>query len=732
MQVKVNSTGIMLLLIMLLFCTATANGALRKERVHVIFMNHLDVGYNGIPDTGYINNVLNRYFHVHFPQALSLVKQIREGGFRERFRYTTHPWLLDMYLNCPDLILNGIQLQCPNSTDLEAMKDALTLGDIVWHAGPMNMQIENMKGALLEASLNISRRLDEKFQPEKKIRVLSQRDVPGMTSAAIPVLKKNNIVAVSVGVNPASYPPEVTREPFVWLDELSQESIVGIWHPGGYPNEPGNSPANPGGISVKDCSMVSGVPEILCFSFRTDNQGPPQSVAEVLNSYEILRDQFNGAEVIASTLEDFVQAILPYQSLMQVVRTEIGDTWIQGIASDPRKMAEYRALSRAFTRCRSDGACSGNDPQVQDAVRYMIKPPEHTWGLPSQPDQNNYRNVDFNKARSGSAYVQNENAWLEQRMFNTLAVQAAKGHPLSSYMAQEMSQLTPTLPDMTGYVKQSLQPDAIFEYGYYRFSFFSDGSIDHLQINGGQSFANQRDRLAKFVYRSYDELDDNKLLRSYGNPGYGKPNITANANPLSLEWRMLATDFYRKPDNSSFVIVVVPEDSLAVSDYGAPQKVFLTYNFSSGIDVDVLVWNKTSTRIEEGLFVEFRASADMADAPNASCRWLLNKVDGYVDPMRVTYGGSILQHAINEHAVFSCEMGASKKVLVVQSKDVPLACPFSRFQEASVFPYLDRLTRVDGVSFNIYNNVWITNYIFWYPYHTGDQNFKARFSLLGM
>lgn len=31
-----------------------------KKRVHVVAMNHLDVGYNGIPQVGLVNNVLNR------------------------------------------------------------------------------------------------------------------------------------------------------------------------------------------------------------------------------------------------------------------------------------------------------------------------------------------------------------------------------------------------------------------------------------------------------------------------------------------------------------------------------------------------------------------------------------------------------------------------------------------------------------------------------------------------
>lgn len=39
------------------------------------------------------------------------------------------------------------------------------------------------------------------------------------------------------------------------------------------------------------------------------------------------------------------------------------------------------------------------------------------------------------------------------------------------------------------------------------------------------------------------------------------------------------------------------------------------------------------------------------------------------------------------------------------------------------------ISDVDGVAFNMYNNVWETNYIFWYPYRKEDTDQKFRFRL---
>jgi hypothetical protein len=68
-----------------------------------------------------------------------------------------------------------------------------------------------------------------------------------------------------------------------------------------YPNNPGPNPLNPGGMSAADCVQFPGFTHALCWAFRTDNSGPPESVDEVMSYFEIARYQFPGAEVSQST-----------------------------------------------------------------------------------------------------------------------------------------------------------------------------------------------------------------------------------------------------------------------------------------------------------------------------------------------------------------------------------------------------------------------------------------------
>lgn len=65
----------------------------------------------------------------------------------------------------------------------------------------------------------------------------------------------------------------------------------------------------------------------------------------------------------------------------------------------------------------------------------------------------------------------------------------------------------------------------------------------------------------------------------------------------------------------------------------------------------------------------------------------------------------------------------------LRSPDVPVACPLVADDLPHVFPApLKPLTGpITGFAFNIYNNIWDTNYIMWYPFNDADADFRARF-----
>ena len=367
------------------------------KKVHVLSMSHLDVGY-----TGSIAYTLNSYFADYFPRAIRVQAELEAWQQQQQqhrqqqplqslssppvaasamtaaLNYITHPWLVYLYLNChslgEEMTTKDLDepLQCPNATALAAFEQAVRKGTITWHAGPMNMQAEWMDSEIYKFGVNMSHLLDDHFDLPRK-RTLSQRDVPGMTRGVVPLLRDLNVTGITVGVNGGVCAPQVPML-FRWRVPASgggdgggaaaaaagnddDDEVVASWHPGGYPDVYGCPGANninctetiAGPLARKECMMTGD--EALCFAFRTDNTGPPESAAEVLRGFAVAASQFPGAQtaVVAGSLDDFY-AVAQNDTTLPVVTAEVGDVWIPGVASDPWKASTTRRMQRAWAK----------------------------------------------------------------------------------------------------------------------------------------------------------------------------------------------------------------------------------------------------------------------------------------------------------------------------------------------------------------------------------------------
>lgn len=161
----------MLSVVLIVWCvTAVVALGYVKQQIHTVYlasMNHFDAGFNHgekaisekqvvaclfppyPPECGYAYSVINVYFDVFFPQgqgdkshltllAIATAQELRKRGGVERLVYTTQPWLLSLYFDCPPHLFG--EIHCPNATARQAMETAIRLGDIAWHAIPFNLQ----------------------------------------------------------------------------------------------------------------------------------------------------------------------------------------------------------------------------------------------------------------------------------------------------------------------------------------------------------------------------------------------------------------------------------------------------------------------------------------------------------------------------------------------------------------------------------------------------------------
>jgi hypothetical protein len=207
------------------------------KKVYIIFSNHLDIGYTKNVNGSTSGAVINQYFNEHFPKAIHTANEARAKGGNP-YKWMTQSWLVSAFLHCNDTKVNihgpkyPNDLQCPNASSLAAFEAAVKRKDIVWHAFPFNAEPEMYTPELFDAALNLTFELDDHFgHPRRK--TLSQRDVPGLTRAAIPLLSMRGVRAVSVGEN-AQVAPSAVPPIFLWKDNHTKTEVVGMFHGLGY------------------------------------------------------------------------------------------------------------------------------------------------------------------------------------------------------------------------------------------------------------------------------------------------------------------------------------------------------------------------------------------------------------------------------------------------------------------------------------------------------------------
>ena len=501
--------------------------------VHVVQSCHLDVGFDGS-----IKQVLSEYFTRYIPAAIATAKQMRNDpklptGWRSNFMLQSY--YVSLYLDCPP----SIGLPCPTQAAVAELKAAAAAGDVHWHAFPHNAELEMGNPTLLAAGVNMTHSLDASLGLPPK-RVLSQRDVPGISRAAIPVLKRAGVHAVSVGVNTASMYPRVPKI-FRWADPASEEEIYAMWHGRGY-----------GGFSVAEAVRVPGLSHALVTDWNGDNQGPSGAL-KLVQLFEKISKEFPNAAVFVSTFDNFTSLLDPFKANLPVLTQEIGDTWIYGTPSDPVKQATMRASMRAWAAYVAQGGAQ--DAVYLNASRLLVKSIEHTWGdhveLGAWQQAASWGNTQFEHDRhspesKGTATFQFlESTWWEQREFCTDVAAATlreAGHPLwKDYLEPELRALNEPVraPDPAAEGFAPFHPgdgSGPVKVGGATLGFDpATGALNQLVDGRGRHWATAANTLLGFNYQTYNITQFQAFQRAYSNltnpPSYfphdfGKPNDT--------------------------------------------------------------------------------------------------------------------------------------------------------------------------------------------------------------
>jgi len=651
----------------------------QPEVVHLVFKTHLDIGF-----TDFARNVVARYFDDFIPHALAVTEELRQDGGDVSFRWTTGAWLIYEYLE---------QATPAQRAQLER---AIRAGDIIWHGLPFTMHSELIDADLFAFGLSLSQQLDQRFG--RRTIAAKMTDVPGHTRAIIPLLAAAGIQFLHIGVNASSTPPDVPPV-FVWRDPRGAEVIV-MYQRGGY----------------GDLVEVAGMRDALAFAHTNDNHGP-QTAAQVRAEFATQRQRFPEARIVASTLDAFAERLLKVKHQLPVVTGELGDTWIHGVGSDPKKVGDFRELSRLRRHWLETGQIPPDDPQFQAFSRALLLVPEHTWGMDEKiylDDYQNYSRAQFDSLRSRPRYQIFAASWAEQRAYIDTALVALDGTALADEACAALRRLEPARPSAAA-MQRITAPSAPIVGAQLSITIDAQtGAISQLtECAIGRAWADPQHLLALLRYQSFSQADYDRFRRQYSInkrataawavPDFTKPGMAASGAESRWWLPRLSGLSHTRSATGERILVELELPEQATERYGCPASATLEITLPDAepaVYLDLQWFAKPASRLPEALWLSFSPRNTVAKG------WTLEKMGQNISPLDVVRDGNRRLHAVEavayQHAA---------DYLRLDTLDAPLVAPGA----PSLLNFSNRQPPLQhGMHVNLYNNVWGTNFPMWY------------------
>jgi hypothetical protein len=610
-----------------------------SKLIHLVFKTHLDIGF-----TDHAAKVRQQYHEQFIPQAIATGEHFfAENPNEPQFIWTTGAWLI------------WDHLASQPADKVKRLERAIERGLIAWHGLPFTTHTELMSPAVFRAGLSYGQELDQRFG--RQTIAAKMTDVPGHTLGMVPLLAEAGIRFLHLGVNTASPVPDVPPI-FVWRAPDGAEIVV--MYQGSY--------------GETDFPLAGELG--LSFAHTNDNIGP-QSVGQTIEALRALRHAHPDATIKASTLDTFGARMWDLRRQLPVVTQEIGDSWIHGAASDPHKLARFRALQRLY-----DDFASDLTPERLAFGRELAMVAEHTWGIDIKTylrDETAWDRPRFEPARAKDyRFAFAEQSWTEQRQFLDTAIAA----------------LSP--PDQVRAAAATMAPAAsgLSDGGWRADCDPITGDIVRLASPTGAVLEGSG-ALFAYRYESYDWAELQRHLDSY--------------LQHRIEWAILDHDKpglqHAKTAQTAVFAPYYEGDGMALmpavahDELGAPKRIgFALHAISeTQVEISLTLRGKPANRMPEASFLHF--------TPHNGINWQFEKLGLWLDAGNVVArGGGQLQ------AVSALRTTISGGHLTATLLDCALVAPAA----ADFMPFAAAPPDyADGVRINIHNNKWGTNFPMW-------------------
>jgi hypothetical protein len=666
------------------------------KKIHLICKTHLDLGF-----TDYAQNILNRYRDEFIPNAVNLAEKLNKDGADKKFIWTTGSFLIY------DSLKNATQ------DNRERLENAIKKGYITWHGLPFTTHTELLDKDTFEYGLSLSKNLDAKYG--KTTTAAKMTDVPGHTKAIIPILQSHGIKLLHIGVNEASKIPSVPQA-FLWKHNDSEVMVV---YEGSY------------GSMYKN----EYIDDILYFIHSSDNHGP-SSEENILEIYKKLQKDYPDYEIGASTLDEYANELFKVKEKLPCITSEIGDSWIHGVGTDPFKTAALSELIKLKAKWMSENKMDRESEMYQNFSDNLLQLAEHTWGMDVKRyfSDFNYLKDDFNKARkkdlvktrlalknfyqkhvvlkyqkkgiySQGSYKAMEYSWEEQRQ----------------YLYKAIDSLTKPMQEDAKHALEKLLPKEVFDKSEYTLSdahsvyningfevVFSSKGLKTLKYNGDtiMETANK----GTIVYNSYGKKDYDFWQKNYtrnysttkewSSPDFLRPGLKyVNKKYLQGAFPYTLKNLYYNGSNS--LIAAFSINSKLCWENGAPKLCEIKYTFGEQKVIMELIWiNKEANRLPEAMFINFPVKIE-----KETLRY--TKMGEEIDPYDIVDSGNRNLSCVEN------VYGKTQKYSVTLEN---LHSPLVSIGQGKILQFDNLYEDIaeKGISFNLHNNIWGTNFPLWY------------------
>lgn len=666
------------------------------KTIHVVYKTHLDIGF-----TDLAQNVLNNYNQNYIPDAIELSYNLNKPGQEPQFIWTTGSYLIWQYL------------KNESEEKVNRLKQAIDDGYIAWHGLAATFHSEATGSEMFDFNLSIAQKLDEEFG--KKTISGKMTDVPGHTKSIVPKLAKQGIKFLHIGMNGVSKIPEVPDN-FIWESGGQQ---VYVSYSKGYGNE----------------VIIDGVDDILYFSHTHDNSGV-QSSEQIKQELEQIKGKYPDYVVKASTMDKFANVLVKSEPKLPVVTEEIGDTWIHGVSSDPKKMRDYYILTDKLKEWEEQGIFNEDHEQYENFCLELMLIPEHTWGMDIKrffSDYKNYTKADFQKARQldkitdedltyryqevkkytvgemkynsfeweDRSYKLFESSWHEQRNYITKAISMLPGKlQIEANKAIEVPKIDAQIGN------QELKVKNQYEVNGWSIKINEFGALSMLEKDD-VLYATNQNVIGELKYTIYGVDAYNKFAKNYLRNldqsfwaiDFLKPGMEIQANIQNTEiFKPIVSDIYKF---DKIIEVHASFEQEATEEFGAPRKIIIKYDFTDKLKINLSLLDKDAIRYPEGL------SFKIAPNVNNPYHYQIEKLGQFMSPLDVVNNGNKIMHCIDNKVKYD---GSDKQfeIIAIDSRNICIG-------EDNVLNFNNRIPKIEnGFEFNLLNTIWGTNFTMWY------------------